>query len=680
MTRALLTRVMWLTVLVQQATLLFGQELPSSVQQQLENLADVQQSETEDDSYVLEAEHLKRHPLNLNTAGEEALKQLVFLTDQQIENFLSYRNLFGKFVSIYELQAVPSWDVHTIRRVLPFVALNNASSLDEARKRLNAGDQSLLVRYSQVLEKSEGFANKTSQTRYVGSPSRIFFRYHYQFRNLLQYGITGDKDAGEQFFKGAEKYGFDFYSFHLFLRKFGKIKSLAIGDFTVNMGQGLMQWQSLAFSKSAEVLNVKRQSDILRPYSSSGEYYFHRGLGATIQFGKLETSAFVSVRRLSSNVVTDTATGENFVSSLENSGYHRTPAEIQDRNTLRQVGAGFNLAYKSSRWHIGINGLAYKFSLPIRKRPDPYNLYAVNGRYWANMSVDYGFSSHNFHAFGEEAVDKNFHGAFLNGLLISVDPRIDLCVLQRWIGKRYQAVYGDAFTENAYPNNEAGIYIGARLRPGSGWGVDMYADFFKFPWVKYLVDAPSSGKDLLVQVNFSPTKQLEVYTRFRAEEKQSDQSADGAAINYAVVIPKKSWRSDINFGLSPRVTFHERIDVLWFGKGPNRENGFLTFLDLAYHPVNPYSVTLRLQYFETNGYNSRIYAYENDVLYNFSIPAFMDKGYRYYINANYHLKKLFFWLRWSQTIYPGKTAIGSGSDEINTNHRSEIRLQVERFF
>src|SRR6185503_7473909 len=101
--------------------------------------------------------------------------------------------------------------------------------------------------------------------------------YRYSYKNLLQYGLVGDKDAGEQFLKGAQHSGFDFYSFHLFARNVGVIQSLAIGDFTVNMGQGLIHWQGLAFKKSAATMSIKRQSAVLRPYNSAGEFYFHRG-------------------------------------------------------------------------------------------------------------------------------------------------------------------------------------------------------------------------------------------------------------------------------------------------------------------------------------------------------------------------------------------------------------------
>src|SRR6187549_883608 len=100
------------------------------------------------------------------------------------------------------------------------------------------------------------------------------------------------------------------------------IQALAIGDFSVSMGQGLIQWQGLAFKKSADITGVKRQSATLRPYTSAGEFYFHRGAGITIKKGKIESTAFASIRKLSANFVADTSSSEEFISSFLTSGYH----------------------------------------------------------------------------------------------------------------------------------------------------------------------------------------------------------------------------------------------------------------------------------------------------------------------------------------------------------------------
>ena len=214
-----------------------AQEIPLSSEQQLENQADTEEGETEDDSWLQDLDIFKKNPININTADADELRQLRVLTDLQIANLVTYRSVLGKLQTIYELQAVPSWDVATIKKILPFVTIAGALSLkDDLLKRFSGGEHTILLRLSQVLERSKGFDPSTAGTKYLGSPQRIFFRYRYTYKNLLQYGLTGDKDAGEQFFSGKQKYGFDFYSFHFFVRKTGIIQALALGDYTVNLG------------------------------------------------------------------------------------------------------------------------------------------------------------------------------------------------------------------------------------------------------------------------------------------------------------------------------------------------------------------------------------------------------------------------------------------------------------
>src|SRR5687767_5454615 len=190
-----------------------AQDIPPATEQQLENLTDADQAETEDDTYLQELEQFRKNPVNLNTADVDELKQLRIVNDLQIANLISYRNLFGNLISIYELQAVPAWDVAVIRKLLPFVTIATPISLaQEAGLRFRDGEHSLMARISQVLERSKGFDPNTTGSRYLGSPQRVMIRYRYTYKNLLQFGIVADKDAGEQFFKGAQSKGFDFYS------------------------------------------------------------------------------------------------------------------------------------------------------------------------------------------------------------------------------------------------------------------------------------------------------------------------------------------------------------------------------------------------------------------------------------------------------------------------------------
>src|SRR5690606_37536040 len=191
-------------------------------------------------------------------------------------------------------------------------------------------DQYLLARVSQVLEKSQGYI-KTTGSFYEGSRQHIMMRYRYRYKNSLQYGVVMDKDAGESFFSKSQKQGFDFYSAHLYATDLGKIETLAIGDYTVNLGQGLIQWQSLAFKKSADITGIKRQSTVLRPYNSAGEFFFNRGAGITLNFNKWKVTAFGSLKKMSANFDYDTLQYEELVSSILTGGYHRTPTEISGK-------------------------------------------------------------------------------------------------------------------------------------------------------------------------------------------------------------------------------------------------------------------------------------------------------------------------------------------------------------
>lgn len=655
----------------------------AETEQQLENVAEQQNGEPEDDAYLQTMAQFRKNKLNLNAVEESDLKELKLVSALQIQNFLKYRKLLGNLISIYELQAIPAWDLATIQKVLPYVRVGNVVPFSASLKqRLIAGGHSVLLRLQQVLEKSDGFIRPDSiSNRYGGSAQKVFFRYKYLFRNLLQFGLTADKDAGEQFFKGNQKQGFDFYSFHLFARKLGPVKSLALGDFTVNLGQGLIHWQSLAFKKSADITAVKRQSDVLRPYNSPGEYNFMRGAGITVAVNNFDFTAFASVHKLDGSFNTDTSqTNDDYVSSILNSGYHRTPAEVAKKNALTQTTVGGTISYSKNNVHVGVNGIGFKFSAPLMRNIFPYNQYAIGGNDWFNYSVDYGYTYQNFHFFGEAAMDKNSSKAIVTGLLASLDAKVDASVVYRNIEKSYETLYGNAFTESTLPTNEKGLFTGISLKPTPFFKIDAYADVFSFPWLRYRVDAPTRGSEYLLQVSYIPGKQLEVYSRFKNENKAINLAGTGLATRPVYARPKESWRTQVSYKISRQFTYSQRVEILWFDphEKERSEQGFLVYVDGNYKPLNKrVAVNGRLQFFQTDGFNSRLYSFESDVLYSYSIPQFIGKGLRYYLNLTCDAgKKMTIWCRWAQTIYANQSSIGSGLDAISGNKRSEIKFEI----
>lgn len=228
------------------------------------------------------------------------------------------------------------------------------------------------------------------------------------------------------------------------------------------------------------------------------------------------------------------------------------------------------------------------------------------------------------------------------------------------------------------PTNEQGLYMGVSLRPHLFYKFDAYADFYRFPWLKYRVDAPSAGRDYSLQLTYQPHKQLEVYARYRNEQKSRNGFDDDSVIYAAWPIQRHLGRVHAAYGFHSHFELRVRADGVLYRPGtPESEKGYSAYMEGVYRHGGRFSANLRLHYFSTDAYSSRIYAYESDLLYHYYIPAFYDQGTRYFLRLNWDAgQQLSFWLRWSQTIYKDKEIIGSGLDQIEGNLRSEVKLQV----
>lgn len=659
------------------------EEPPIIIEEQLENLTEMNDDEApEDDEWLQDMVYFSRNPVNLNYADEGLLQQLKLLSPVEINNLVQYRNAFGPLLHIYELQAVPGWSIMKIRRLLPYITVSeNVQMIPSLRSRLEGGEHVLLLRTTRVLEKSKGYRIDATEGRnyYMGSPLKLLLRYKYKFKNNLQFGITAEKDAGEQFFRGAQSSGFDFYSAHFFARDIGVIRTVALGDFTVNMGQGLIQWQGLSFTGGAEIMNIKRQSEILRPHSSAGEVAFHRGAGVTVQKNNIAVTAFGSYRFVDAGTERDTLNRIEKVTSLRTSGLHRTPGEVAGRKAQEQFALGGTVKYEKNGLVVGVNAIAFSFGHPVERDEVLYNKFVFRGRSLQNYSLDYGYTYKNMHLFGEVATDMDFNKALIGGLVVSATSRVDMSFLYRNISSRYQSVYSGSFTVNSRPNNERGFYSGLSIVISDAIRLLAYADIFSFLWLKYRVDAPSEGSDYMLQFNYRPARNVEIYSRFRSGHRPINDNKVGAVTNPVLDKRKLAWRAQFSYKVHPALTVSSRLEVSRYDhRGPAPQNGFLLYAGLQYKALlKPWAANMRVAFFETDSYDTRLYAYENDVLYGYSIPAIYGKGYRYYFNVKYRVwKGLDIWMRFAQTIFTDRETIGSGLDEIKGNKKSEIKVQM----
>src|SRR6185312_2307738 len=339
----------------------------------------------------------------------------------------------------------------------------------------------------------------------------------------------------------------------------------------------------------------------------------------------------------------DTLTDDMNVSSLQTSGYHRTANENKTKGSLGALGFGGNISYSPERFHLGMNAVHYDFTHAISKPDYWYNKYALAGNSVTNYSADYSVTFKNAYFFGELAADNNLNKALISGLVVNTDSRVSMSMLYRNLSRGYQALYASAFTENSNSTNESGFYSGITISVNEFFKIDANADFYHFPWLKYRTDAPTSGNDYMAQITFQPKKSVVINSRFQYQNKPINFNPENLYLNPVTGRPKKNWRSQFKFTLNKEISFGSRAELTWVDKkGAAPESGFLFYSEIFYKPsLQSFSMNARFCYFETDGYDSRIYAFENDVLYAYSIPVFSVEGYRYYLNLRYKVNKKF---------------------------------------
>ncbi|OFY92321.1 MAG: hypothetical protein A2236_01785 [Bacteroidetes bacterium RIFOXYA2_FULL_33_7] len=169
-----------------------------------------------------------------------------------------------------------------------------------------------------------------------------------------------------------------------------------------------------------------------------------------------------------------------------------------------------------------------------------------------------------------------------------------------------------------------------------------------------------------------------MYFKVKQEIKPENGSSEVTSIDPLIDVDNFKLRYHISYDVSKNLSFKNRVEYAFYEKGAEKSNGYLIYQDINYRPNKiPMTLSFRYAIFDTESYDSKIYAYENDVLYAFSVPAHYSKGTRYYLTLKYSLTgRIDLWLRYARTTYDDKETLGSGLDEILGNHKSEVKAQI----
>ena len=615
-------------------------------EENLEQLA----AEAESTDWEDELEELSRRmkqKLNLNTATREELEQFPFLSEEQV-------------------------DKETIGRLVPFVCvrpLEEETRYPSLKNILKYGRHEATARFDLPFYTRKGY-----EKDYLGPSMYHSLRYSFRYGDRLQVGVTGEKDAGEPFFALHDRQGYDYYSFYLLLKGWGRLETLAVGNYRVSFGQGLVLGNGFGLGKTFSLATAEYRTEGFRKHSSSDEYNYFRGVGGTVRLvSRWRVSAFYSHRDLD-GVVED---GE--ITSIYKTGLHRTAKEAAKRHAFVMQAAGGNVAYGGRHLKVGVTGLYYFFDRPYEPTLRKYARYNLRGNRFYNVGVDYAYRSGRWALVGEAAKGKRGY-AFLNQLRYQVGGQYKVMLIHRYYSHDYWGMFARSFGESSALQNENGWFLAGEASPFARWRFFGGIDLFSFPWWKYRISKPSQGVDGLFQVTFTPNRRWSMYTNYRLKRKERDVTGSGGETILPTLHHKVRYRLSYAQGLwSLRTT----VDYNRFVQAPLQcsQGWQVTQMCGVRLPFLPLAVTLQGTYFHTDDYDSRVYAYEKGLLYTFYTPSFYGRGFRFSAHLRYDFRD---WLmliaKFGQTLYQDRKEIGSGNDLIRGNKKSDLQVQVRLKF
>jgi len=693
------------TIFILAIFLLFSMDVVSQdqvIKTAIENLTEKAEREYDYSDLLDDFLALQANPANINSTVDcERLIPLFLIDDLQYQNLRQYIEKNGELLSVKELLLVDGFNLETIRNLNSFIKAVKVQkvSYPKPSKVLKYGKHQIFLRYQRTIQNLDGFSNRNDSTitanpnsKYLGNADKYYLKYKFQYSDRISAGLVAEKDAGEVFFENINnpvldsligdkvQKGFDFYAAHLYVQNMGLVKQAVIGDYHLLFGQGLNMWSALAFGKSPTALNIKKYGRGIKPNSSTDENKFLRGAAVKLGREHWSITAFYSQKKQdASDFINPDDQETNFLSSINGTGFHRTVSELLKKNALQVQLFGARASFGNNFFRAAITASHTKLNKDVIAKPAPYQYFQFKGNENTVIGGDYEFRVLNINFFGEYSYQINGGWAYVGGLTAPLSNRFALSVLYRNYQKDYVNLFGAAFGENTQNNNEIGFYTGFSFQVSQKLQLNAYTDIFKFPWLKFQIDAPSYGTEYLAQLNYELSRRVQMHFKVKYKNKLHNLSNDNNELQELQEQEKYGFRYHIAYSVHPQITLKNRIEYQIFKtKSDGKQSGFLIYQDVAYNSKNNRLTLMgRLALFDVEDYDSRIYAYENDLLYVFSVPAYYNRGVRIYGLVSYKItNKIQFWLKLANTWYENVDEIGSGLNRIDGSNKTEVRCQL----
>lgn len=607
---------------------------------------------------------LHESPIDLNNTSDEELTQLYFLSPQQIDAILAYAYRHP-FESLYELRLIPELADYEIRDLLPFVYINRAALNSEAINSINTDALYAKEVFAKAHHEIITRIDARNIEAYEGTdPIYTQLRYRFDFRRRVTFGVQLRRPAGG-FARDLQ------YGAYLQLNDITQhLHTLVAGNFQASFGQGLVLAPVFHAGKSMYVTSIGQQREGLRYYSSVDGQGLH-GAGATLRWEwnkttRLDVSALYSMRR------------------ANDSTWHHL--------------LGANLTLRHKKLQVELTAIENIWSDSIHPYTNAkYNRHYFRGRNQAVIGASFRYNHGWFDMFGEVATaQNNEHSPITNnqspitkshwGFGTIIGSRfyptngVSLIALYRYYSPYFDNALGYAFSETSRIGDENGGYLGFDITRLRNWRFIGYGDIFYFSGYKYgLGDATRTlGYDAMAEIQYhqSPmtNHQWSLSLRARARKKGASTYSVRATFDWQ----RNGWslRTTADANLTNQKSTITNQQSIPYGVSIAQDIAYDFQSPMTNHQL-PIRLKLRLQAFDAREWDNRIYCYEHDVLYAFSIPAVYGLGGRAYLCLRWQIiPQLALYFRASETVYARKWAAAHSRPLTRTDLHLLLRVSL----
>ena len=610
-------------------------------------------------TFIEKLHELAENPVRINSSMEDEISRLFFLSDFQVKALADYAHSSGRIVSVFELATIPGFDKETVEMMIPFITL-------EYKPAINSDS----VRWRNTLISNYSIKPGKSDTSSLGSMCRSLTKYRFSAGGFSG-GITIEKDPGEKFFSGNPPLP-DFFSAHIAYNGIGLIRKIILGDIAARFGQGTNINTGIRRGISLTSPGYMSASNVIKPYTSTDENNFFRGIAAEFSIKNLELSVFYSKKYTDATITSSPGTSNDYVENFYPAGIHNTPSLLHKKDAISELAYGINLSYNFNNIKAGLVWSENKFSIPVKLTTgEPENVFYFAGNQNNIYTIYYNSIIKRVLLYGELSANENKRYAVVQGMSFRPSDRLTINFLIRRYNSGYTAFHGKGPGTGSATVNENGILGNFTFEAARHLFISGGCDIQKFPWLKYRNSAPSYGVRKEIKLRFLPTETLTIDASYNYRLSMVD-IADTQGIPDQDKIITRSLKVYVRYSFNDNLTLGTRIDYKFVD--PAESIGRIMFQELSFS-FRQVPVTLWVRYclFNTDDWNSRIYTYENDLLYSFSIPALAGEGSRSYIMAKWKIADLA-----ELRIKYGMTSLLiNGNSNENTD---EIKIQFRAWF